>query len=253
MINLPENFKNKIFGFMNQSLSVSEFETWLYDNKCLEDYLAEDEYLELTSFSYKQDESYRLFKNRFLYSEELKSEFLIWTLNKLPVSQINFRISPTEYGDNETHPQVEILINEINLLNIVNEFESKHKFKPAGSYLGPIFHPSVKEEFLGSPDYFIGENEDKCSILECSCGVSGCWTLGAKIDVLENDVFWSCFENMHRNEPDENFWDYENFSFRFDKKQYIEAVENLISQEITEKIQLIENTKKKKYWWKFWG
>ncbi len=114
MINLPENFKKKIFGFMNQSLSVSEFETWLYDNKCLEDYLAEDEYLELTSFSYKQDESYRLFKNRFLYSEELKSEFLIWTLNKLPVSQINFKICPTEYGDNETHPQVQILINEIN-------------------------------------------------------------------------------------------------------------------------------------------
>jgi hypothetical protein len=58
----------------------------------------------------------------------------------------------------------------------------------------------------------------KSALLVCSCGFDECWFLMAKIDVLDDAVIWSDFEQFHRN------WVYDLGPFVFEKGAYLEAI-----------------------------
>ncbi|GAB3998926.1 hypothetical protein GCM10029992_26240 [Glycomyces albus] len=71
----------------------------------------------------------------------------------------------------------------------------------AGDY-GPLtsdyYWPSL--HFLGEPEEEPDAREDgETMLLTCSCGISGCWALLARIDITADTVRWSGFRNSHRD------------------------------------------------------
>jgi hypothetical protein len=114
------------------------------------------------------------------------------------------------------------IINDLSLISILKEVElpfAKKEGSPriAGTYDGLpnsiVFLPS--KHFLGEPKamYFY---DGKTSILECECGCEGCWPFLVKIEVDENNVRWSGFEQPHRAE-----WKYDALGeFVFVRKEY---------------------------------
>ncbi len=56
MTNLPQDIKEKFYKTIASDISANDFEQWLYEDKELEKYLNVNDYLELISFSFKQDE-----------------------------------------------------------------------------------------------------------------------------------------------------------------------------------------------------
>lgn len=65
----------------------------------------------------------------------------------------------------------------------------------------------LTEEYLWPSRHFLGEPEDEpeareddeTMLLTCSCGISGCWALLARIEVGAETVRWSGFRNSHRD------------------------------------------------------
>ena len=56
------------------------------------------------------------------------------------------------------------------------------------------------------------------TLLSCTCGISECWFLLARITVLDEAVIWSGFEQFHRT------WLYDLGPFVFDKRAYLDAI-----------------------------
>ncbi|MFO0936870.1 MAG: hypothetical protein U0798_10190 [Gemmataceae bacterium] len=82
-----------------------------------------------------------------------------------------------------------------------------------------IFKPS--QEWLGVPSKlgFVLDDEDprrgKAMVLGCTCGISECWFVQARIEVRQNTVHWSDFGQFHRPS-----WCYDLGPFIFDREQY---------------------------------
>lgn len=116
---------------------------------------------------------------------------------------------------------VRILINGIDLIDLVKPIEACYEPKIAGSYAGlyaqEVFYPCKR--FLNDPSYwFIGEN--KTDVLQCTCGIDGCWNLSVKITITDQVVTWSDFELDHRPQ-----WDYSSLgTFTFNKAQYLKEL-----------------------------
>ena len=80
---------------------------------------------------------------------------------------------------------------------------------------------SLEQYYLGKTGADWGIDQDKTLLLGCACGVAGCWPLLCKIDVGDDTVTWSGFEQPHRDED----WDYSEFAgFVFEKQQYLDAI-----------------------------
>jgi len=85
-------------------------------------------------------------------------------------------------------------------------------------------------------DYFLGENEadegsteDKATLLECTCGCTGCWPLLCNIEVTNNSVIWKSFEQPNRAIDSHVYLDYSKFEgFCFDKEQYLKALQQTV-------------------------
>ncbi len=122
---------------------------------------------------------------------------------------------------------VNVLVNGRNLVDILREVESPfatREGKPdlAGSYVGlppeDIFLPSRR--LLGDSATYYDSPGGKVAVLGCVCGEPGCWPLRVKIEVRDDVVIWSDFEQPHRRS-----WRYDDLQpFVFDRARYLSAL-----------------------------
>ena len=129
-----------------------------------------------------------------------------------------------------------IYINRRSLLDLVREVElpfagAEGHADIAGGYtwLWLRWISDAHQHFYGIPEPNYCYHE-KASILECrACGASGCWPFLVRIEVTDETVVWSLFEQPHRGKKSKaSHWKYEGFGpFVFDRKQYDEALQSL--------------------------
>jgi hypothetical protein len=104
------------------------------------------------------------------------------------------------------------------------EFENpeEFRFEPGDYHYLPascLLLPS--RENLGQPrdPGFVLEPDDlrrtKATVLGCTCGITQCWFLQVRIELLPEVVVWSDFGQFHRPQ-----WRYDLGPYRFDRKQY---------------------------------
>jgi len=131
---------------------------------------------------------------------------------------------------------IEIYIDGRNFIEMVRDHEMPFALAEgavliAGSYRSPSC-------CIGLPttSYFQEEDpsqenfEPKVDILECTCGVYGCWPLRGRITVGGDCVIWFDFEQPHRSSHHpQGPWTYENFGpFVFDRQQYELAMQSVV-------------------------
>ncbi len=122
---------------------------------------------------------------------------------------------------------VVVFVNGRDLVDILREVElpfaaREGKQDLAGRYAGlppeEIFLPSPR--LLGEPAIYHDYSDDKIAVLGCVCGVVGCWPFRVKIELRDDVVLWSGFEQPHRRA-----WRYDRVPpFVFDRTQYISAL-----------------------------
>jgi hypothetical protein len=147
-----------------------------------------------------------------------------------------------EYSPKYKLHSVAIYINSRNLLDYVREVElpfATQEGHPemAGGYVGlspaEVLFPS--EHFLGQPLRGQEDTETgKIAVMQCCCGISGCWSLMARVEVGTEIVTWSDFEQPHRM-PDWGpcHWKYDGLGpFMFERKQYEQAFVELWKEEL---------------------
>ncbi len=92
---------------------------------------------------------------------------------------------------------------------------------PARRYRLPSRH-LLGEGTCGPVDHFVVPPDDprrkKTMLLSCTCGITECWFLLASIDVFDDFVVWSDFEQFHRD------WVYDLGPFVFKKSAYVAAL-----------------------------
>jgi hypothetical protein len=139
---------------------------------------------------------------------------------------IAFKVQPSEHWFGE---EIEIEINGESLVEKLRAFEmplAQAEGSPsiAGEYSGL---PAVS--FLFPSRHFLGEQAHpetragRVELLLCrDCGEIGCWPILAQIEVTENRVTWSNFQQPHRmGRGNSAIWDYAAFGpFVFDRAQY---------------------------------
>jgi hypothetical protein len=151
------------------------------------------------------------------------------------VDTILFEIGERDDAVDRTVDAVVVFLNGRDLVDVLREVElplATREGKPdlAGSYVGlppeEIFLPSPR--LLGEPatyydyEYFDG----KIYILGCRCLKMGCWPFRVKIELRDNEVVWSGFEQPHRA------WRYDGLQpFVFDRTQYLSALDQKPDQD----------------------
>jgi hypothetical protein len=122
------------------------------------------------------------------------------------------------------------VLSGILLSELVESFERKHGFEPAGGYgaLIPKWFgrtpPSPPPGYGSLEHYFMGKagrgHRPGHYLLQCKCGNDGCWPLCARILMTGRTVVWDTFKQPHRP-----LRDYEDFGpFVFDAEQYTKTV-----------------------------
>ncbi len=128
-----------------------------------------------------------------------------------------------------------ILINGEDLIDILRQVEMPAATQErlpdiAGAYEGhPIHSVGLSSLFTAQPTP-LHQYDDKVEILVCaSCGEPGCWPMLVRIDVREDEVVWSDFEQPHRSERNEStiVWIHDLGPFTFDRRQYEREVAKL--------------------------
>jgi hypothetical protein len=144
------------------------------------------------------------------------------------MNEIGFRVlPPTDFDPGE----VRVIVDGRDLVDLVRAVEQAQAVAEghpqiAGDYAGlelrSVAPPS--KHFWGEPSSPIYGRSGRVQVLECSgCREPGCWPLFCRIDVTQDHVRWSNFENGHR--PD---WDYGDLGpFEFDRRQYEAALHRL--------------------------
>ncbi len=104
------------------------------------------------------------------------------------------------------------------------EFENpdEFRFEPGDyHYLSAACLLPPSRELLGQPrdPGFVLEPDDprrtKATVLGCTCGITQCWFLQVRVEVLPDAVVWSEFGQFHRPH-----WRYDLGPFIFDRRQY---------------------------------
>ena len=151
---------------------------------------------------------------------------------KMNTFQIQIQESISEGGTK--YDEVRLFIDGRDLIDMLKEFErpfAEREGSPdiAGAYSGLPAKYASGEYLLGMKKSIYGENRDKISLLECTCGCGGCWPFAAKVTVLENSVIWSDFEQPHRTiKSAAALWDYSEFGpFEFARKEYEQELSKL--------------------------
>jgi len=124
-----------------------------------------------------------------------------------------------ETRDNNLNDTVAIpLVNGRSVIDLIKEVEMNYDVSIAGAYDG--IRPDLLFDELTN-----GSTHDstKSKVLECDCGVDGCWSLLVKVSQGDETVSWSQFSQMHRDN-----WDYSILGeFVFSKDEYLTALNTL--------------------------
>jgi hypothetical protein len=146
------------------------------------------------------------------------------------MDKIVFKVRPSEhwFGD-----EIEIEIDGESLVAKLRAFEM-----PLARAEG---HPNIAGGYSGLPAashllpsrHFLGEQrhpetrQGRLELLLCrDCGEIGCWPMLARIEVAEDRVTWTDFQQPHRAGRGKSAaWDYSSFGpFVFDRAHYEEAL-----------------------------
>jgi hypothetical protein len=153
-------------------------------------------------------------------------------MSNLPVSILEFKsIDPVKVGEEwaiDVVPNpprvVEIYIDDREMMDIIAVIEKPYKEQegmdnvddyghvPASSLYGDLSTAMDK----GSYSYNHGVYLFCCR----DCGEPGCWSVTCKVTEDEDYVYWTDFEQEHRD------WEY-NLQYKFEKGQYYEALGKL--------------------------
>ncbi|WP_299335033.1 hypothetical protein [uncultured Psychroserpens sp.] len=127
-----------------------------------------------------------------------------------------------------------ILIDGTDLIVLLSEFEKPFAKKEgcpdiAGQY-GGLNPRTLYKNLLNLTDNS-NSNNNKSDILDCDCGVWGCWAFMTKIENVNNKIIWTDFEQLHRGKDSHNHWNYSKFGpFEFNKSEYNSELEKLRNQ-----------------------
>jgi len=147
------------------------------------------------------------------------------------MDEVTFELAPAggDYADDLT--QIRIEVNGMSLIELVRRAElpsaqADDEEELAGTYVGLVpgyIRMDLAGQFLGgSGTWLYPEGEGKTALLSCNCGEVGCSPLLARVTVNDETVTWDEFEQPTR--PD---WDYDGFSFTFERPQYERALMDL--------------------------
>jgi hypothetical protein len=146
----------------------------------------------------------------------------------------------TSFSRIEDYKVVDIYINGINLIDMLWQIEMPLAYQEgapemAGAYEGlpPLFVYPPAGHFLGKANTAYAYDDGKVSLLEYAySGVPGEWPFVARIQVEENEISWSAFEQVRRNKLRNGYrWHYDMMgTFNFDREQYQDALEQAAKQ-----------------------
>jgi len=102
--------------------------------------------------------------------------------------------------------RVELPFAEAEFDRRIREGESPEELVPRGSLAGQYLYLSPGMTFRPSRN-FLGEAYahgfvapcEKSILLQCTCGITDCWFLLARITIEDDRVTWSAFEQFHRD------------------------------------------------------
>ncbi|MEQ8547114.1 MAG: hypothetical protein RIC03_04355 [Cyclobacteriaceae bacterium] len=115
---------------------------------------------------------------------------------------------------------VDILIDGVNLIDKIRDVELKYDIKIAGSYSGLTPKNLYRNLTEHSSELLY---PDKRQILECECGCDGCWSFLTGLEIENDQVIWTNFEQVHRKD-----WNYEPLEpLKFGLTNYNEELEKL--------------------------
>ena len=146
-------------------------------------------------------------------------------MNKLQIKiQINKR-------DGLNKSVAKILIDGTDLIKLLAEFEkplAKKEGSPdiAGQYEG--LNPTTLYNNLHNLAGNSNSEDDKSDILDCECGVWGCWSFMTKVEKSDDKIIWANFGQLHRGKESHTYWDYSEFGpFEFNEIEYNSELEKL--------------------------
>ena len=134
------------------------------------------------------------------------------------LSRLRFEVSVPEDGGLEFVP----VVDGVTLPELVAGFEAARRWAPAGGYAARWFDPQRPDDVVRelTPCRRSRIRRRPVSLLECDCGVPGCWPLRAVVSSDGGDVRWSGFKQPHR--PGRDYADFGPFVF--DGSSYRAAV-----------------------------
>jgi len=144
------------------------------------------------------------------------------------MNELTARKIDSELEDGSTCEALELLIDGESLIERVGRHEAPLATKEghpglAAAYAWPALDDALRAALRSGSE----DEADKVAVLECTCGVPGCWPLLVKITVEPSQVIWSEFEQPHRNEDSAGgHWRYDGFGpFVFARRQYEAALQ----------------------------
>lgn len=139
--------------------------------------------------------------------------------------ELTFTLSATFHGTSESEPILDPTINGQSLIEMVRQVELP--FMPRRPDLAGDYSGIPARLALLPSRHLLGGSPEKSIILVCTCGEPGCGALFANIEVTEGEVVWSKFSGIRRPAPGRSGWHDALGPFRFDKQQYLEALQIL--------------------------
>jgi len=148
----------------------------------------------------------------------------------MELNRLSLRIVSAELEDGRSYQAAQITIDESSLIDLARRKEepfAKREGHPklAGAY---SWLPRTQAARMLNPD--VESSSEKVALLECTCGIPGCWPLLAKVSKTEAQVVWSDFEQPHRHEAAvAGHWNYEAFGpFAFDRELYEDELRAIV-------------------------
>lgn len=139
------------------------------------------------------------------------------------MNQLFLSIEDAKDEAGSAYRAVTILVDGVSLIELVRGAESpfaRREGQPqlAGAY---AWLPATADTWRALIPRSIEEDE-KEALLDCACGLSGCWPLLARVTQDASSVRWGDFEQPHRDEESAaGHWSYEGFGpFIFSRDQY---------------------------------
>lgn len=143
-------------------------------------------------------------------------------LDKVEMNRLEVNVVTAEDEGGVAFHGVRLVVDGTDLADLARQAEEPNAIREghpnlAGAYGLRVASRQCRQDLSsGSRD-----GNDKIPLLECKCGVPGCWPLIATVTIGESDVIWSDFEQPHRGEDSAaGHWEYKMGPFVFDRGEY---------------------------------